>query len=185
MRTIFWKTQQWAQKNLLNLLLAICGVSLALALLSNRGSSAKALEGTPAPAFALASMDGQQFQLQNHLGKDVVVLDFFATWCGPCRVALPHINSLYEKHEDNGVIVRAVNVGEDTETVESMWKDEKFSLPVVLDPGGEAADVYGVQGIPQTVVIGKDGLVKLVMVGAGGDSDEQLDKAIEAALKQQ
>lgn len=134
-----------------------------------------------APPFSLAKLDGGNVELKQHLGKDVVLLDFFATWCPPCRESLPHLAALTAEFEGKNVAVYAVNVGEDKETVAEFFKEQKLSLPTLLDPDNAVSDAYGVGGIPQQVVIGKDGIARYVGVGFGAGSEGALRDAIEAA----
>ena len=140
------------------------------------------LLGKPAPAFKVETLDGKGFDLAAQAGKNVVVLDFWATWCGPCRMALPIVAATAESLKAKGVVFLAVNQGETKETVEAFLKEQKLQCPVGFDPEGKVAGKYLVEGIPQTVVIGKDGLVKQVHVGFSPDMKAELAKEIEAAL---
>lgn len=140
------------------------------------------LLGKPAPTFKIDTLDGKGFDLASHLGKDAVVLDFWATWCGPCRMALPIVSATAASMKAKGVVFLAVNQGETKEVVEKFLKEQKLQCPVGFDPEGEVGKLYLVEGIPQTVVIGKDGTVKQVHVGFNPDLKERLTKDIGAAL---
>lgn len=117
------------------------------------------LREQPAPLFTANLLGGESVSLADHRGSEVVMLDFWASWCGPCRVALPYVAELAAEFADRPVKVYAVNVGEDPETVARFVEQEGLDLTVVLDTMGEVAGLYDVTGIPQMVIIGKDGVV--------------------------
>jgi len=145
-------------------------------------TKASSLEGKAAPQFKLMSLEGKPVSLADANGK-VVVLDFWATWCGPCRMALPHINQLYNDMKDKGLLVYAVNQQEDKQDVQDFVTETKLALPVLLDSDNKVSDQYGADSIPETVVIGKDGIVKKVIIGVGPGDTEVLKQAIDAAMK--
>lgn len=140
------------------------------------------LVGQPAPAFQTVDPDGQPIDLSAHLGKNVVMLDFWATWCGPCIEAMPLVESVAEKFADQGLVFYAVNAGEDAETVKQFLSSNELELPVAMDLDGAISGLYLVNGIPQTVLIGKDGKVQVVHVGFGGNLGELLTQQVEDLL---
>ncbi len=143
--------------------------------------AAMALVGKPAPDFKLKGMDDKEVSLASLKGN-VVVLDFWATWCGPCVAGFPHIDELAKKYADKGVKVYGMNQKEDKETIDNFLKEKSLTVPVLLDPG-DIADKYKVQGIPQTVIIGKDGLIKQIHIGYGPGEENEWDKEVQDALK--
>ena len=154
----------------------------AAAPLPAEGVAAASLEGKAAPAFKLPGLDGKPVSLADLKGK-VIVLDFWATWCGPCKMSLPHLDKMYQAEKGNDVHVFAVNVQEEAKDVQQFVTQTKLSVPVILDRDGKVGEAYGVEGIPQTVVIGKDGKVKKVFVGFSPQLPEQLAKVVEEAKK--
>lgn len=144
----------------------------------DEGAAAQALVGKPAPDFTLPGLDGKPVKLSSAKGS-VVVLDFWATWCGPCVRSLPHLDQLYKEQAPKGLKVYAVNLQEEKEAVKAFVEKKKWTLPVLLDSQGDVGKQYGADAIPETVIVGKDGTVKKVFIGAGPDSEEQI-KAVVA-----
>lgn len=140
------------------------------------------LVGKPAPAFETVNPAGDAIDLSKNLGKNVIMLDFWATWCGPCVQALPAVNGVAQKLADKGLVFYAVNAGEDAETISEFLKSQSLEVPVAMDQEGKISRDYLVNGIPQTVLIGKDGKVQVVHVGFGGALEEQLTQQIEDLL---
>ena len=145
-------------------------------------SGADGLVGLEAPAIELETLDGESFKLEDQTAK-VVVIDFWATWCGPCRRGLPMLEKFHTwaKDNDKSVAVYAVNVQEGADMVREYWQKEGFTLPVLMDAEGSVAQAYRVQGIPQTVVI-SGGKVAHVHVGLSPQLDQMLQSQAEALL---
>ncbi len=140
------------------------------------------LLGQPAPAFDTVDPDGHPISLKNHLGKNVIILDFWATWCGPCIEAMPEIEAVAKKFADRGLVFYAVNGGEDADTVKEFLKSNEIDVPVAMDPDNKVNELYQVSYIPHTVLIGKDGKVQVVHVGFSGELSKILTADIEALL---
>jgi thiol-disulfide isomerase/thioredoxin len=140
------------------------------------------LIGKPAPPFAADLLSGKKFNPADHKGKNVVILDFWATWCGPCVVALPILADIAKEYKDRGVVVIPVNVGDTTATIQQFLETKGLDLEVGLDESGKAGMLYHVNGIPQTVMIGKDGIVADVHVGFGRNMGVLLREEIESLL---
>lgn len=123
------------------------------------------LVGKPAPDFEIPLMDDSTLKLSKHLGKDVVILDFWATWCGPCRMAMPVIAEVAAEYKDKGVVLYAVNNAETKAEIEAFLKQAKLKLTVARDEDSSIAQTYQVTGFPMTVMIGKSGKVENVHLG--------------------
>lgn len=143
-----------------------------------------ALVGQPAPNFKLTTLTGDSVELAKLKGRPVV-LDFWATWCPPCRRGLPHLNEIAQREakNTNGALIFAVNVREARPVVSKYIKDNSLTFTVPLDPEGEVSESYQVQGIPTTVVIDREGQIRDALIGFGPDSGKALDAAIERVSK--
>ena len=140
-----------------------------------------ALEGQPAPDFKLKGLDGKEVQLAS-LKNQVVVLDFWATWCPPCVKSLPDLNKLYEQRKAKGLQVFAVNLREELTAVKAFITEKKLTMPVLLDADGAVGEAYSAHAPPQTVIIGKDGKVKKVFVGLPPGGAAEIARAVDAAM---
>lgn len=143
---------------------------------------AKKLVGKPAPDFELEGLDGKKVKLKDANKDHVVVLDFWATWCGPCRVGLPVLDKVYQARKEKKLKVFAIDLEEDKDTVAAFVKETKLGLPVLLDLTGETSRAYFANAIPQTVIIGKNGKVREVLIGTHPQAE--LEKLIDEAMKE-
>lgn len=143
-----------------------------------------ALLGQKAPAFTLPSLDGKQVSLEQFRGKKVVVLDFWASWCGPCRMAMPIIQKVSEELKDKDVVFFAVNIGEDKTKINDFMQKMNLKLPVLMDETGRVAGLYNVKGIPRMVIIDKNGIVKGGHPGFSADLEQSLKNEILTILSE-
>ena len=143
--------------------------------------------GTTAPDFTVQDKDGKPIRLSDYAGK-VVVLDFWATWCGPCQKSLPHTNEVARQYKDKGVVVLAVNTWDQEKPFQDWLPQhtEYESIQFAIDTADSAHDVagslYNVTGIPTQYVISPAGKVVQSFVGYSGPTDD-LAKAIKQAAK--
>ncbi len=117
-----------------------------------------------APDFTLPNPAGKAISLKDFRGK-VVFLNFWATWCGPCRVEMPGMDKLYREFKDRGFEVVAVNVKDKREDALKFLKELKITYPVGMDPAGEVGLLYGAWGLPATYLIDRKGLILARMWG--------------------
>jgi peroxiredoxin len=139
------------------------------------------LVGQPAFPFKLPMLDGRDFDLAAHKGK-IVVLDFWATWCGPCMQTAPLFEEVMSQFAGRDVELIGVNMEEQPEQIKSIMQRHKLKFQVALDRDGGVATRYAVTAIPQTVVIGRDGKVVRLFVGGGKKTADALRKTIEELL---
>ena len=139
------------------------------------------LVGKPAPDFTLDLLDGKKFHLAENQGH-IVILDFWATWCGPCIQAMPQVERVAKEFGDRGVRLIAVNLQESPKDIKAMLERHKLGVDVALDRDGVVADKYAATAIPQTVIIDKAGGVARLFVGGGPDFEDRLREALKATL---
>ena len=137
--------------------LAVCGVLLSL-------TAAADIVNKPAPDFALRSMKGAPVRLSEHLGE-VVIVNFWATWCGPCRQEMPLLDALYGKYKQAGLVLLSVNIDENVEPAIEMAQTLKVSYPVLFDSRKEVSRAYDVGAMPVTVLVDRAGVVRYVSEG--------------------
>lgn len=144
-------------------------------------SEAAALIGSAAPDFELPRLDGSTFRLSEHKDK-VIILDFWATWCGPCVAALPEYLSAVRKFDPEKVLFVAVNQQESADQIRAFLAEKKLTPIVALDRTGSVGEQFRVSGIPHTVVISPGNLVEDVHVGYRPGSAEELQTTIQQIL---
>ena len=121
--------------------------------------------GKAAPNFQLQNLDGQSISLSELKGKPVLV-NFWATWCGPCVSEMPYIQEIYGEWSGKGLVVLTINIGDSSSEAEQFLQDHNLSLPVLLDTNKAVAQRYNIRGIPTTFFIDKDGIIQVKVIGA-------------------
>jgi peroxiredoxin len=139
--------------------------------------------GEPAPDFSLQDLAGHATALASYRGQKVVLLDFWATWCPPCRMSMPGLQKLEEEFKDRGLEILSVNQGEEADQVRHFIDRKKYSFHVVLDQDQAVAAKYGVKGIPTLVLVDKKGVVQRISVGYSGNEND-LEQAVERLVKE-
>lgn len=144
------------------------------------GQPPAAREGRAAPNFRLAALDGQPRALDEFRGR-YVLLNFWASWCGPCRAETPDLQDFYSRNLDRNIVVIGVNQQEDAVTARQFTAQFGVSYPILLDTSGAVSQAYatGVGGLPRTYLIGPDGVIERVYIGR--ITFDQL-RELEAAL---
>lgn len=135
-----------------------------------------------APEFSASLSSGESVDLDKLHGK-VVLLDFWGSWCPPCRESVPALKSLAEKMDPEKVMIISVNEGDETEKWQDFVARNRMSWPQVYDTTGEMAETFNVHTYPHYFVIDKDGIISDKMSGWGPGEENTLKKAIEKALK--
>lgn len=118
----------------------------------------------PAPDFALRASTGKAVRLSEHLG-DVVLVNFWATWCGPCRQEMPLLDEISRKYQLAGLRLLSINIDEDSEAALEMAQTLKVTYPVLFDTRQEVSRAYRVDALPVTVLIDRAGVVRYVSEG--------------------
>jgi len=125
------------------------------------GAAEPAIRGKPAADFALKAVAGHNVRLSEHLGE-VVVLNFWATWCGPCRQQMPRLDQLHTTYRSAGLVLLGLNVDDDTEEAAEFVRTLGVGYPVLLDPRKSVAPLYDVDALPMTVLVDRAGVVRYV-----------------------
>lgn len=146
-------------------MLRVLVIILSLAVLVAGCGGQKSLVGQPAPDFNFYVTEEQSISLSDLQGSPVL-LNFWATWCGPCASEMPYLQQVYGDWQERGLVLLAINIGESYPEVEDFVQSRGLSLPVLLDSEGIVASQYGVGPIPTTFFIDSQGIVQHVQVGA-------------------
>ena len=127
---------------------------------------AAAQKGFLAPDFSLQTLDGQPLRLSDLRGKGVI-LNFWASWCGPCQEEMPALQKVYSEYEQQGLVVLAVNetVMDDRQAVSTFVAQHRLTFPILLDEDGGTSNSYHVQALPSSYFIGPDGIIQDVIIG--------------------
>jgi peroxiredoxin len=139
--------------------------------------------GQPAPDFALRTLDRQNVRLSEYRGE-VVLITFWATWCGPCQQELAALNGLYEKYNRAGLILLAVNIDDDQGRAAQMAHTLGIAFPVLMDERKEVAQLYQVQNMPVTLLIDREGVVRHVYDNYKSGNEKQYLEQLRELLKE-
>ena len=136
-----------------------------------------------APEFTLPQLDGKLVSLSDLRGR-VVVMEFWATWCGPCRFSLPSLEVIGKRYRDQGVTVLLVNQGESAQQVRR-WAKQRFTSPILLDENSRVGHGYGVRGMPRLVIVDQRGRVVYEHEGYGGGLEVNLSRILDSLLTEE
>lgn len=139
--------------------------------------------GQPAPNFTLEDLSGHPVTLSAYRGTKVVLMDFWATWCGPCRMAMPGLQDLADKYHGHGLEILSINQGEPADHVRNFIEHQKYTFHVVLDQNQTVGGKYGVQAIPTLVLVDKKGVVQWIRVGYS-ENEDSLKQLVEKLAKE-
>jgi thiol-disulfide isomerase/thioredoxin len=134
------------------------------------------------PNFLLPLLGGGNAELSSYKGK-VVFLNFWATWCPPCRDEMPSMEVLYQRFKDRGLEILAVNVGEESAAVQSFIRGNRFTYPVPLDRNSRISSLYGIRAIPASFIIDREGMIVASLVGSILWDDPKVIAAFDALLE--
>jgi len=161
-------------------------ILLMLLLVPGTTAAANLKPGDEAPSWPpLADMGGQLRSLEDHLGSDVVMLDFWSIYCVSCIQEMPSLIALYEKYKDNGLVVYGIDLDSfSPKRVERFIDGLNFQItyPVIIDRKREIATAFKVGMLPTTIIIGKDGKVKLFHIGYKPGDEDEFDHLLKSLL---
>lgn len=158
----------------------IC-LSIAAALLA--GAHAAPAPQSSAPDFTLRAMNGPNLRLAEQRGQ-VVMLNFWASWCGPCRQEMPHLDKLYAKYRSSGFVLLGVNIDDDSRAASELATRLGVKFPVLLDGDKKVAKLYDLSAMPATVLIDRDGKVRWLHRGYREGVEATYEQQIRDLLKE-
>ncbi len=150
-------------------------ITLALMSAPAGNGSAAGVVASPAAEFSLKSRSGEAVSLGDLKGQ-VVLINFWATWCGPCRKEMPLMEQIQKKYAPLGFTMLGINVEEDTRLMDAFLKDVSVSFPILLDPANGVSKLYNVSAMPSTVIVDRKGNVRFIHQGfQPGDESKYQD----------
>ena len=160
------------------------GLLVAILVQLATGPAAAAdLAGQPAPDFALKSVAGDNLRLSEYRG-DVVMINFWASWCGDCREAMPALNDLYRRYREVGFELLSVNMDRKWDDAEEMARSLKMENPVLFDDGQKVSRLYDVEAMPVTVLVDREGVVRHINRGYRRGGEQLFLEQLRALLRE-
>ncbi|MCR6652788.1 MAG: TlpA family protein disulfide reductase [Cellvibrionaceae bacterium] len=156
--------------------------TLIFACLFSLSMQAKELSG-PAPDFTLTSIDGEKVKLSDLKGQ-VVMINFWASWCGPCRQEMPLLNDIYAGYKKAGFVLLSINLDESTDDAKAFLKKTPVNFPVLLDSKGKVADLYKNQAMPSSYFVDRKGNLVHLHQGYKPGEEAEYKRVIKKLLAQ-
>ena len=157
-------------------------IAFALATLAPPLATGAVAPQASAPDFTLRTLNGPNLRLAEQRGR-VVMVNFWATWCGPCRQEMPQLDRLYQKYKSSGFVLLGVNVDEDARKATDVAAKLGVTFPVLLDTDKAVSKLYDLSTMPSTVIIDRDGKVRYLHRGYRAGYEDNYDKQIRELLK--
>ena len=157
----------------------ICLLALVAAPLGALGVASKEI----APDFTLKHFNGENVRLEELRGQ-VVLLNFWASWCGPCRQEMPVLDQIHQRYEDTGFSVVAVNVEKDADSARKLLEKSQVSFPVLMDSTQSVSRLYNLKAMPSTVVIDRDGNIRYVHNGYKPGDESKYVEVVKALIRE-
>jgi peroxiredoxin len=160
---------------------AVLGTLLVLALAACSGAQPAARLGSPAPDFTLPTADGGTVRLADLKGKPVLI-NFWATWCQPCREEMPAMQELYEQYRDRGLVILAIDMEEDLRPVRRWIDQGGYTFTFLLDSEGEQVKRYNINASPTSYFVARDGVIRDLKLGAlsRGEMQTRVEKLLDS-----
>jgi peroxiredoxin len=151
-------------------------MALVFSVFAASSLASSGMEGQPAPDFSLKTSTGENLRLSEYRG-DVVMINFWATWCGPCRQEMPLLDELYSRYQRVGFNLLGVNIDDDSRRAMQMIEELGVNFPVLFDARKEVSKLYEVEAMPVTVIVDRSGNVRYIHHGyKPGYEDKYLDQ---------
>lgn len=137
----------------------------------------------PAANFTLKSTSGENIRLSEYRGQ-VVLINFWASWCGPCRQEFPHLDAIHQKYADLGFTVFGVNVEQDREMADKVLRDIPVSFPILFDHQNQVSELYDVDAMPMTVLVDRSGEIRYMHRGYKPGYEAEYEQQVRALIKE-
>ena len=158
-------------------------VALGLSFLAAGSLASSDMIGQKAPDFALKSSTGENLRLSEYRGE-VVMLNFWATWCGPCRQEMPLLDDLYNRYERVGFKLLGVNIDDNSQRALDMMRELGVDFPILFDASKDVSKLYEVNAMPVTVILDREGNVRYVHKGYKPGYEEKYLNEVRALLRE-
>ena len=161
------------------------GVAMALTvgLCLSAGSAVAVPSKGKAPDFTLKSSSGSNIKLSEHRGE-VVMINFWASWCAPCRQEMPLLEDLYKRYKDGGFTLLGVNVEEDSSKAQDLLRQVQVTFPILFDNKNTVSQLYKVEAMPSTVILDRDGNVRFLHKGYLPGYEDEYQKQVRELIRE-
>ena len=159
------------------------GVVLLLTLLAGSQPALAVGPDDKAPDFTLKSLDGANLRLEEYRGQ-VVLINFWASWCGPCRQEMPHLEALHQRYSSLGFTLLGVNVDKDSGDAEGFLEDTPVTFPILFDPESSVSELYDVIAMPTTVLVDRSGNMRFIHHGYKPGYENDYQAQIRALIRE-
>ncbi len=181
MRRYYFKRRPFAAVAVLLIALST-GITLARG--EHLANDTQSKEAQQAPDFALRTLEGKTIRLSELRGKKVVLINFWATWCPPCRLEMPTMQKIYTEYKKKGFEILAVNIEPDAkQEIHDFIKELRLTFPVLLDPQMKVAREYRVFGLPVSILLDRKGIIRARETGYNDWTDKESREQVESLLK--
>ena len=136
-----------------------------------------------APDFTLKSLDGSNLRLEEYRGQ-VVLINFWASWCGPCRQEMPLLDRLHHRYEDTGFAVLGVNVEGEVAPAQKIVDKTNVTFPVLIDEKQKVSEMYSLEAMPSTVVVDRDGVIRYIHLGYKPGDEEKYVEVVKQLIRE-
>jgi peroxiredoxin len=143
----------------------------------------KTLDGAAAPDFTLKSRSGKNLRLSDFRGQ-VVMLNFWASWCGPCRTEMPILEKMYRRYSKLGFVILGVNTEQDSSKAIAYLRDIKVSFPILYDTSSKVSKLYNNQAMPTTILIDRNGKMRFMHEGYKSGYERDYKKQIKKLIRE-
>ena len=136
-----------------------------------------------APDFTLKSLDGANLRLEEYRGQ-VVLINFWASWCGPCRQEMPLLDRLHHRYEDTGFAVLGINVEGDADSAREIVDKTAVTFPILIDAGQKVSELYSLEAMPSTIVVDRDGVIRYIHLGYKPGDEAKYVEVVKSLIRE-